>query len=421
MLGVVVAFSFGAVLELSKLPSDADLARLLWERAPELQLTRIRVAQARADYERSTLLPNPALDVAANTLPIGEQNPTAPVVNPVLEVPNYSFALSETVELGKRGPRQDSLRRAYEATVYDAREQLRQRFFDLQEHLGEIAASQARVAALTSLSDDAARLTSIQRARADKGEASSLDADRALLEEEKLKSTLGAEHEHLLTELRACGEALASSCDPFTDPEHAAAFLSDPHIAPEGKLDDPPDVRSLQAVADSNRFAQTLANRRAIPDPTFRLGYVRDHYLASGNWQNSLFVGITIPLPVFDHGQPEAEAAASSAHAAQRALERTVEGARSQLTRLTAQQQSIEARQQQLRDRTLPLARDVVRRLDAAVARGVASVQDLLLARRTLVELLIDSRDLDLSAFRNHVAEARVGGAMPKPPEDLTP
>src|SRR5437762_2864802 len=105
MLGVVLAAAFGSVLELSKLPSDTDLFQLLWERAPDLQIARVRVAQARADYERSRLLPNPGLDIGVNALPLGAQNPGAPVTNPWLEVPNYAFTLNETLELGKRGPR----------------------------------------------------------------------------------------------------------------------------------------------------------------------------------------------------------------------------------------------------------------------------------------------------------------------------
>jgi cobalt-zinc-cadmium efflux system outer membrane protein len=421
MLAALMAVSFGAVLELSKLPSDPDLFQLLWERAPDLQLARARVAQARADYERALLLPNPTLDISANTLPVGPQNVTAPVANPLADVPNYGFGVSELLELGKRGPRQASTHSAFEAAMHDAQEQLRQRFFDLQEHLGEIAAAQTRIAALSDLSKDAEHLTAIQRARAEKGDTSALDADRSLLEEEKLKSTLGAEQEHLVAELRACGEVLGLQCLPFEQPDAAVGFLADPQIGPPGTLEDRPDLRSLQATADSSRSLETLANRRAIPDPTLRLGYVRDQYIASGNYPNSVYVGVSIPLPIFDHGQADARAAAAAAQAAERAKVRTLEGARDSLHRLSEQAKSIESRRTQVRDRALPLARDVVQRLDAAVARGAAAVQDLLLARRSLVELLMDSRELDLSAFRTRVALSRVGGAMPKPPQELTP
>src|SRR5690242_15250930 len=106
MLAVVVALSLsapGGALKLSSLPAEPDLAQLLWERSPELQLSRGRVAQARGDYERALLLPNPNLDVSMNTIPVGPLNTAAdPGLTNPWDVPNYAFGVSELIELGKR-------------------------------------------------------------------------------------------------------------------------------------------------------------------------------------------------------------------------------------------------------------------------------------------------------------------------------
>lgn len=420
MWTAVVVMSLGA-LELSNLPAEPQLAGMLWEGSAELQLQRAKVAQARGDYERSLLLPNPSLDLSANTLPIGPSNPVD-LPSPATNVPNVAVGLSQLFELGKRGPRQETSRQALNAALYDAREALRQRYYDLQLHVGEIAAAQARIAGLTELAEGAHHLAEIQKARADKGDASSLDADRALLEEEKLSSTLGGEREHLIDELRACGEVVGSRCEPFADAAAAIAYLeSTVPAAGQAVLEQRPDLLSLQASEQSARAAETLANRHAIPDPTVRVGYVRDQFVASGNQPNSLFVGLSLPLPFFDHGQADARAAAAAAAAVSRARERALGSARDALVRLKAQSLSIEARRAQVRDRALPLARDVAQRLDAAVARGAAAIQDLLLARATLVELTLDARDLDLAAFHSRVATARAGGASPTFPEELNP
>lgn len=424
MLAVVVALSLsapGGALKLSSLPAEPDLAQLLWERSPELQLSRGRVAQARGDYERALLLPNPNLDVSMNTIPVGPLNTAAdPGLTNPWDVPNYAFGVSELIELGKRGPRQESTRRALDAAINDARELLRQRFFDLDEHLGEIAAAQARIAELQTVADDAHHMTIIQKARADRGEAVPLDADRALLEEEKLRSAVGIEQEHMLAELRACTELLGVTCEPFDTSDHAISFLEHSASAPNVQLEDRPDVQSLKAQEDSARALETLFHRKAIPDPTVRFGYVRDQFVASGNQQNSLFVGLSIPLTFFDHGQADARAAAAAADAAARSRERTLQSAQVSLQRIIEQQKSLETRRSQLRDHALPLARDVVSRLDQALARGGIPVQDLIFARRTLAELLIDARDLDLASFRNGVALLRVGGAVPALPSDLS-
>jgi cobalt-zinc-cadmium efflux system outer membrane protein len=426
MLGVVAAVMLAAgpigSLKLSSAPAEAELAQLLWESSAELQLSRGRVAQARGDYERAQLLPNPGLDVSMNTIPLGPLNTANdPSLTSPWQVPNYGFGLSELVELGKRGPRQESTRRALDAAMYDARELFRQRFYDLQEHLGEIAAAQARVGELKEVADGAHHMTAIQKARSERGESQGLDADRALLEEEKLQAAVLQEEEHLLTELRACSDVLGIPCEPFDTTEQADAFLDRAMGVAGTPLEDRPDIRSLQAQEDSARALQTLSSRKAIPDPTLRVGYVRDEFVASGNQQNSLYVGVSIPLPMFDHGQADARAAAAAAEAAGRARERTLAAARVSLSRLQQQKKSLETRHKQLREHALPLARDVVQRLDQALGRGGIAVQDLIFARRTLAELLIDDRDLDMDEFRNAVELLRAGGAVPALPNDLSP
>jgi hypothetical protein len=135
---------------------------------------------------------------------------------------------------------------------------------------------------------------------------------------------------------------------------------------------------------------------------------------------NSFFVGVSFPLPFFDRGQLDvraAEVAAASARAAKAAL---VSGARSQLERVGAQLATVEARQSRLRTQALPLAESVVSRLETAVTRGAAPLQELLLARRTRAELLLTLNDLDRSAFHLQVERARLSGAGFPLPQEMT-
>ena len=282
----------------------------------ELQLARARVANARADSQRALLLPNPTLDSSANTLPVGETNPAGVGF---ANVPNYAVGLSELVELGKRGPRQDATRQAARAAVFDARAQLAERYHDLQEAIGEVAASERRVAQLTELVADAARLSAVQRSRAEKGDSAVLACDCARLEEQKLQTALREQQALLLSNLRVCSAVAGVPCEPFEDPTLGTAWLARLRGQyPEEAIEQRPDVLSLEAASRSARAAQALARARAIPDPTLRLGYVRDQFVISGNQPNSLFVGLSVPLPLFDHGQADAAAAAVTAEAAER-------------------------------------------------------------------------------------------------------
>ena len=415
----LVALAAAPTLKLAELPKPADLASQLWARSPELQLARSRVAQARADAVRANLLPNPALDISANTLPIGQSNP-ANLDNPLANVPNYQFAISTLIELGKRGPRQESTRQAALAAAYDALEQLRQRYHELEEHIGEIAAAEVRIDALRQLAEDAAHLTTIQRNRMEKGDAAAIDSDRAQLEEDTYLANLSEAEEALITELRLCSTLSGSECQQFGDVALAQQWLSRP--MPDGSsasVEDRPDLKSLQAAVASARAAEKLADRSAIPDPTLRVGYVRDQFLISGNQQNSLFVGLSIPLPLFNHGQAESQAAAVTADAADRARAMTLNQAQVELNRIDDQAKSLAARSALLKGRALPLAKDVVQRLDAAVTRGGAGFQDLILARRTLGELLINATELDLATYRLAVSRARATGTLPLP-SDIT-
>jgi cobalt-zinc-cadmium efflux system outer membrane protein len=79
----------------------------------------------------------------------------------------------------------------------------------------------------------------------------------------------------------------------------------------------------------------------------------------------------------------------------------------------------VEGRQKRLREQSVPLAQSVVSRLDAAVSRGAAPIQELLLARRSYAELLLTANDLDRAAFRLRVALARVTGAGLTLPKEL--
>lgn len=404
-------------LELSSLGEDAQRLELLWQQSAALQPARTRVAQAEAERRKALRLPNPGLDLSVNTLPVGPLNPPD-LKDPFLNVPNVAVGLSLLLELGKREPRQDATSHAARAAALEALELLRHKQLELEDVVGDVAAEQLRVDALEGLAAAAARLTELQQARAQKGDTSELDADRARLEYESTATALGEARAQLAERLRQCAEVVATPCIAFFRVEQASGWLGRHGGPAAAALERRPDLRALEATAAAARASQRLAQNGWIPDPTVRIGYVRDQFVASGNQQNSLYLGLTVPLPLFEHGADDAAAAALAAAAADRAREKLLSTARAQLEQVGSQLAAVEMRQQRLREHSLPLAQSVVERLSTAVNRGAAPLQELLLARRSLAELLLTATELDRTDFHLHVARARLTStleALPAP------
>lgn len=415
-----------AALPLAQLPPDEELVALVWSHSADLAQARAKAASAQAEVARASKLPNPGLDLSVNTLPLGETNPPG-LEAPLTHVPNYQIGLSELVEIGKRGPRRQAAQKTAEAARLDALEGLRRAFVDLLDGIGRVASSEQRVAALSGLVADAAELTHLQAERAQRGDAAELDVDRARLDEERLRSTLAEERQRLEAALIDCARLAGLRCEPFGAVERAQAFLdarSQPPLPAhslENALGERPDLRSLSAQEEAARSSAALARARRIPDPTFRLGFVYDTFLVSGNQGKSLYAGASLPLPFFERGQADLAQAAAAEGAARASRALLTAQAERDLARLLAQSQALLKRRAAMRAETLPMARGVVERLTRAVQAGGASLQDVLQARRALGELLEDAADLDLAALQVALAIRRTAAPLPAAAERLLP
>jgi cobalt-zinc-cadmium efflux system outer membrane protein len=406
-------------LALASLPDEERLSALLWEHAPEFAEARSRVAAAKAELTRARLLPNPEAELSWGNIPVGPTNP--PGLPRLAAVPNYTAALSELIELGKRGPRQEAARAALSATALEVLASLRTHTYDVLERAAEVAAIEVRLAELETLAADAAALSELQRARQQHGDSAGLDSERALLEEEQLRTSLAEEQARLSEALLACSREAGLRCEPFGGRDAAESFLSArlSRAPAPANIEARPELRSLEAQEQSARASLTLARRRWLPDPTLRAGYMRDQFVIAGNQRDSLFVGVSVPLPLFDRGQADAAAAGAALEAAQRTPQQLRAQAERDVASLTTQLEAVQARRAKLRDQTLPLAESVVGRLDAAVRVGGAALQDLLLARRSYSELLLRAADLELAAFRLTLELDRARAAGPQAPPSL--
>jgi cobalt-zinc-cadmium efflux system outer membrane protein len=360
-----------------------------------------------------------------NTIPLGETNPPG-LSNRLISIPNYEVMLAQPFEIGKRGPRQRAARHGAEASMWDAADQLRQTWLNFLVVVGRVASSEQRIDALSGLVDGAVKLTELQQRRAEKGDVANLEFERARLDEERLRSSLAEEKQKLAVALTDCARLVGAACVPFGEVDRAHAFFdgavsrsvdSLEHF--RSQLAERPDLKSLAATEEAALATGELARARVWPDPAVRLGFTYDTFVASGNQNKSISVGLSFPLPVFERGQADRAEASAGRWAARRSRDLALAHADLELPLLLRQLEELRARRERTRASTLPMAQGIVERIAKAVTAGGAPMQDLLQARRTLGELLADAADLDFATFEIALSLLRAVGTAPVAIDDL--
>lgn len=378
------------------------LSKIVLARSPALQDDLLRLDLARSDVAQSRLWENPAADATWGTIPIGETNPKD-LASPLANVPNYSVGLSYRFLLGKRGPRTDRALALEKSARASAEASTRNTALALAAVLGGAATASLRAERLKTLLEESRGSLDVARARVNAGSGTPLEVDRLEIELSRVEEQLLSLESDLASALAICASFVGTPCKAFPSTDEAAAFLrSFTQRAGGASLDVTrrPDVRALDAARDAAQFESSLASAQAIPDPTFRVGYTYDTFTVSGNQASSLALSVSLPLPLVDHGQAQKMAADAkeSRVAAQRA--RLVDSARVRVDGLRNVLARTLKRQQVIETQMLPRARAVLKDLERAVSGRLIPVTDLIQARRTLGELLLQETDALSDAFR---------------------
>jgi cobalt-zinc-cadmium efflux system outer membrane protein len=386
------------------LADPTALASWIRERNPDVGAAIERVEQSRADFRASRLHPNPSLNAGLSDVTVGATNPPGLAFS---DTAIYGLTLSETVEIGKRGPRAASawLRLGAEHESYLAA--LNEATGDARYALGRIAYLRAKTAALEESLSAARQVLDLQRSRLENGDLSGNDHDRLLVDTMLLESDVTQNRSEYEAALAACRAVLRAPCAAgAADLQTLAAAVVLPEgLAPaeapsaEPPLGERPDLRALDLTRDSAREDARLARRRAIPDPVVALGYTRDRLTLSGDQPRALSFGVTLPLPIFDHGQQDAQKADHRAAELEDAAAALRERARSAIKALLEREATLENTLAALVGEALPRSKSVLDSTLSAFSQGELSMTDLLLARRTHNDLALRVMDLQFELF----------------------
>lgn len=394
------------------------LERLMAATAPDVEAARLDLDLARADLRQSRLLPNPSLDVGWGTIPVGPLNPPD-LGRPLARVPNYAVGVSYTIPVGKRRPaiaRARELEAAAEARVRLAVRALSLRLASL---LGELAVVTLRSEGIRNSLEDAERAVHVAESRLASGFGSPLDVDRLRIELSRSEQLLRSAESDATALIAACAGLVAHPCEGFRDSGEARRFLVawlGTRETTREALARRPDLEALAAEARAARAEERLGRAARLPDPTIRLGYLHDRFLASGAQMNSLNVSVGFPLPLFDRGQALVDAARArqARYAAER--QRRIVASEARITALSRRVEAQRARQRVLSEELLPRAQAVLDTLEKAAETRLVSLADVIQARRTMSELLIEEADSYADAF-----SASIALIAEQPPEGRSP
>jgi outer membrane protein, heavy metal efflux system len=394
------------------LRQSSRLAAWLASHSPEIHAARARVAQSRADVRTSHLLQNPVLDASLANVPVSETNPAGLSFN---QTAIYTVGLSETIELGKRGPRIAGAELRQKSAALQLVTAERDQLSSARFALGNALHRGLRVATFEESLKDAEGAANLERTRYEQKAISGTEYDRLLLDLANLRADFERERAEYGAALADCAAALGAECEltGANEADLAGAAPVDVAQASTLRLEHRPDLQALDAERQAAEKDAELARGRAIPDVTLRVGYTHDRFVASGDNRNTLTFGVALPLPVFDRGQHDSSKALSRAVELRDTRTSLLLQARADLSALLTRKATLEKVQASLEKESLPRSSSVLQSTQTAFDHGGVSLTDLLLARRTHIALqltLLDER-FELFGIRNELERVLALGA----------
>lgn len=376
----------------------AALGNLIWAHNPDVDQARLALAQNRTDVLRASLWQNPTIQAGVGNMPLSRMMLSSPnYSNPPLDPlvgPNLNVSISQPVEFGKREVRIQRYRQSLSVAQKALELLYYQRVTDLAEVLVLMAVSRLRQELLSAQLASLRSLYENVSLSVEKGFSPPLDAERLSLEIGRLQVNSDAE-QLSLQGLKNQWSRLTLTVAPALTQAQAQAIIAR-WCQPPTRWPTRfalPQQAVIEAQQAETRLDLELAKRMAWPDPAFQMGYTYDS-LPTGNVMHTLNTSVSLPMPVWQYGQADAQAALGHLEELkhlQRALEANLTFQEpSQRQQILTLQKNI----QDLETQRLVLARATLQRYEQALNAHGMTLGDVIQTRRTVLDL--ESERLDL-------------------------
>ena len=391
----------GLAAPIATLLADPN-ALVAWLRRmnPDVRAASARVAQATDQIGTARVWQNPTLDLGLNNVVVGRLNRLG--AERRADALSYSVGISQTFELGKRGPRSDAAKLHRDASGEEYRDTLLGLISDARAAMTKVAYLGARQHILEDTLISAQSQADLTKIRLDRGDVSGVDHARLLLDAERVERDVLDNRSDLQDALSDCEALLFAQCQADGATLESAEKSASGQFAVndlEGVIAGRPDLRALRLEQRSAVSEATMHRRSAIPDPTIGVNYTRNYDELAGSQPYTLGVSASIPLPFFDHGQYQAlesEHRAEELSAQAQSMQRhAASDARSLLIRRNVLLRKLD----NIQKGALPRSKEVVDSNSVAYERGQISLTDLLIARREHASLFLEEADTRFALF----------------------
>ena len=397
---------------------EARLGHWLLDKSPELLDLKGAVLVTAAEITRARQIPNPGVDLTWATIPLGATTPPG-LASPLSQIPSYGLMLRQPLEPGKRGPRVAFAEAATDLARAQIAERAVARFFDLQLVLAGVARQQQRLAVQADLLQSSQQLLDLHRARSGKGDVAGLEVTRLELEHNRLEADRAATEQDLADSLATCAAIAAAPCEAFADREAAQRWYAQQVAVALPSVWTPaiearrPDLLTLAAVRRAASAQVAVGRSQRLPDLEARLGYLFDQFTLSGNQQQSLTLGIGLSLPVFARGEADLRAASALLARADAVATAQIAAAQAQLLTALRRRTLAEDRAKRL-DVVVDRAQKVLAALSEGLRRGAATMTDVLLARRSWQEVVLQRQEVDADVLAATLDARRAAALAPE-------
>jgi outer membrane protein, heavy metal efflux system len=369
--------------------------------SPDVRAASARVAQANDQLGESRVWQNPTLGLGLSNVTVGRFNQAAPGISRA-DTLSYSVGLSQTFELGKRGPRSQAAELHREASAEEYRGTLLALVSDAREAMTRVVYLEARRQILEESLSSAQSIADLTKIRMDRGDVSGVDHARLMLDSDRVAREVTDNRSAAQDALADCEALLFAPCEA----KGATLDAAEKSAGGQFTVDDVdaviaarPDLRALGFERRAALALGTLHRRSSIPDPTLGVAYTRDYYEAAGNQPHTIGVAVSIPLPLFDHGQYRARSSEHRAEELSAVFSSIQRHAASDARSLSIRRRLLQNKLDNIQNTALPRSNDVVESTTTAYERGQISLTDLLIARREHAALELEQADTRFALF----------------------